>query len=346
MKAGIVGANGYGGAELIRLLHNHPKVTLEMLISHSTQGQSIVDQYAHIHNIVELPLERLDITEIRNRVDILFFATPAGVTKDLLPSFLETEITCIDLSGDFRLADGAVYEAWYSKEAAAPDYLQQAVYGLPEFYRESIKNKRFISNPGCYPTAAILGMMPVVKEELFNPDGMIIVDGKTGVSGAGRKPSQGNLFSEINENTKAYKIASHQHTPEIEQVISAIYGGSMQLTFTPHLVPMTRGILCTTYVPLNKKLSTEDLLNLYKETYQNEPFVRVRPEGTFPTTKEVYGSNYCDIGITVDSRMNLAIVVSVIDNLVKGAAGQAVQNMNLLHNWDERTGLDTIPVYP
>lgn len=346
MKAGIVGANGYGGAELIRLLHNHPKVTLEMLISHSTRGQSIVDQYAHIHNILELPLEQLHTKEVSKRVDILFFATPAGVTKELAPSFLGTDITCIDLSGDFRLIDGTVYEEWYKKDAPAPEYLQQAVYGLPEFYREAIKNNNFISNPGCYPTAAILGMMPILKEGLLNPDGMIIVDGKTGVSGAGRKPSQGTLFSEINENTKAYKIASHQHTPEVEQVISAIYGHSLQLTFTPHLVPMTRGILCTTYLPLNKKLSNDEVLNLYKEAYQSEPFVRVRPEGTFPTTKEVYGSNYCDIGVTVDPRTNLAIVVSVIDNLVKGAAGQAIQNMNLLYHWDEHTGLDTIPIYP
>lgn len=346
MKAGIVGANGYGGAELIRLLHNHPKVTLEMLVSYSTQGQSIVDQYAHIHNILELPLEELDIKEIHNRIDILFFATPAGVTKDLAPSFLGTGITCIDLSGDFRLSDGAVYEEWYKKEAATSQDLQQAVYGLPEYYRKSIKHNHFISNPGCYPTAAILGMMPLLKEGFLDPNGTIVVDGKTGVSGAGRKPSQSSLFSEVNENMKAYKIASHQHTPEMEQMISTIQGESLQLIFTPHLVPMTRGILCTTYIPLNKKLSNEEVLHLYSEAYQNEPFVRVRSEGAFPTTKEVYGSNYCDIGVTVDPRTNLAIVISVIDNLVKGAAGQGVQNMNLIHNWDERMGLDFIPVYP
>lgn len=346
MKVGIIGANGYGGAELIRLLHNHPKVTLELLVSNSTQGQSIVDQYAHIHNILEMSLEKLDKDAIGKRVDILFFATPAGVTKDLAPFFMDIGITCIDLSGDFRLTNGEIYEQWYNKEAAVPEYLDQAVYGLPEVYRESIKNNNFISNPGCYPTAAILGIIPVLQAGLLNPDGTIIVDGKTGVSGAGRKPSQGTLFSEINENTKAYKISSHQHTPEIEQVISAIHGDSLQMTFTPHLVPMTRGILCTTYLPLNKKLSYDELFNLYNETYQSEPFVRVRPGGTFPTTKEVYGSNYCDIGVTVDPRTNLAIVVSVIDNLVKGAAGQAVQNMNLFYNWNERTGLDTIPVYP
>ncbi|WP_269412526.1 N-acetyl-gamma-glutamyl-phosphate reductase [Lentibacillus daqui] len=346
LKVGIVGANGYGGAELIRLLHNHPHVTLELLVSNSTQGQYIVDQYPHLHSIVELPLEKLDAEGVSNRVDVLFFATPSGVTKEIAPSFIEKGVPCIDLSGDFRLKDGSLYEQWYQQSPADPEYLRQAVYGLPELYRERIKESTFITNPGCYPTAAILGIMPALKTEIIDINGPIIIDGKTGVSGAGRKPSQGIVFSEINENTKAYKLASHQHTPEIEQIISDIHGQNIHLSFTAHIVPMTRGILCTTYLPLKKPLTDSEAVQLYQEIYQNEPFVRVRPKGISPTTKEVYGTNYCDIGLAVDQRTNLLIVVSVIDNLVKGAAGQAIQNLNLLNNWDERTALDVIPVYP
>lgn len=346
MKVGIVGANGYSGAELIRLLHNHPKVTIELLVSNASQGQNIVDQYPHIHNILQLPLEKLDVTAILERVDLLFFATPAGVTKEVAPPFLDAGVPCIDLSGDFRLKNGSLYEQWYKKESADAEYLRQAIYGLPEIYREEIMRSSFITNPGCYPTAAILGLMPALRASVVDTNGPIIIDGKTGVSGAGRKPSQGSLFSELNENTKAYKLANHQHTPEIEQAISAIYGEDVRLTFTPHLVPMTRGILCTTYVPLKQSVTNKEVVQLYQETYQNEPFVRVRSEGTWPATKEVYGTNYCDIGIAVDQRTNMLIVVSVIDNLVKGAAGQAIQNMNIINHWDERTGLDAIPVYP
>ncbi|MEN1970158.1 N-acetyl-gamma-glutamyl-phosphate reductase [Lentibacillus sp. N15] len=346
MKVGIVGANGYGGAELIRLLHNHPMVTVELLVSNSTQGQNIADQYPHIHNILDLPLEKLDKEEVKKRVDGLFFATPSGVTKEIAPAFIKAGIPCIDLSGDFRLKKGSLYEQWYQKSPAEPEYLKQAVYGLPELYRPAIKGQTFIANPGCYPTAAILGMMPALKAGIIRKNGPIIIDGKTGVSGAGRKPAQATLFSEVNENTKAYKLASHQHTPEIEQIVSDICGKDVSLTFTPHIVPMTRGILCTTYLPLRESLTDHDIVQLYQETYHHEPFVRVRPEKTWPTTKEVYGTNYCDIGVAVDPRTNLLIVVSVIDNLVKGAAGQAIQNLNLLNKWDERTGLDMIPVYP
>ncbi|GGB34461.1 N-acetyl-gamma-glutamyl-phosphate reductase [Lentibacillus populi] len=346
MKAGIVGANGYGGVELVRLLHHHPMVTLDLLVSHSTQGHKITDQYPHLHNILELPLEKLSLNEITDRVDVLFFATPSGVTKEIAPPFVKAGLPCIDLSGDFRLKEGHSYEQWYKKSPAEPEFLDQAVYGLPEIFRERIKDKTFVANPGCYPTAALLGIIPLIKEGIAETTGQIIIDGKTGVSGAGRKLVQGSLFSEINENTKAYNLGSHQHTPEIEQVLTDLHGKDIKVSFNAHLVPMTRGILCTIYAPLKERLADADLVQLYKEAYQDEYFVRIRPEKTWPGTKEVYGTNYCDIGVKVDERTNMVIVVSVIDNLVKGAAGQAIQNMNLLNHWDERTGLDTIPVYP
>ncbi|WP_164669430.1 N-acetyl-gamma-glutamyl-phosphate reductase [Virgibacillus doumboii] len=346
MKAGIVGANGYGGIELIRLLHNHPKITVKMLISHSTSGQRITEQYPQLQNILELPLEKLRTDEIVKQVDILFFATPSGITKDIAPPFVEAGLLCIDLSGDFRLKDPALYNRWYKKEPADQKFLDQAAYGLPEIYREKLKGDVFIANPGCYPTAALLGVFPALKTKILDTNGPIIIDGKTGVSGAGRKPSQGTIFSEINENTRAYKLASHQHTPEIEQVLEDIQGSELHVTFSTHLVPMTRGILCTIYMPLTDSLTDNDVLQLYNDVYRNEPFVRVRPEKQWPATKEVAGTNYCDIGVSVDKRTNMLTIVSVIDNLVKGAAGQAIQTMNLVNNWDERTGLDTIPVYP
>ncbi|WP_106497211.1 N-acetyl-gamma-glutamyl-phosphate reductase [Lentibacillus sp. Marseille-P4043] len=347
MKVGIVGANGYGGAELIRLLHNHPMVTVDLLVSHSTQGQKITDQYPQLQHVLELPLEKLHVPEIINRVDAVFFATPSGVTKDIAPPFVEAGIPCIDLSGDFRLKDKQMYKEWYKNAPAEQEFLDMAVYGLPEIYRKDLNDRTFIANPGCYPTAALLGIVPAVKASIIDTTYPIIIDGKTGVSGAGRKPTQGTLFSEINENMKAYKLGSHQHTPEIEQVLSQIKGAETKVTFNAHLVPMTRGILCTIYASLkNIHLTDADVVQLYNETYQDEHFVRVRPEKCWPATKEVYGTNFCDIGVSIDQRTNILTIISVIDNLVKGAAGQAIQNLNLMNNWDEKTGLDTIPVYP
>lgn len=346
MRVGIVGANGYGGIELIRILRSHPKVTIEMLISYSSQGQQMTDQYPQLQNILEMPLEKLEENTVIDRVDILFFATPAGVAKEIAPFFVEAGIKCIDLSGDFRLKDGELYREWYKNTPAKKEFLNLAVYGLPELYRDDIKNKTFISNPGCYPTAALLGMIPVLKGNLINLSSPIIVDGKTGVSGAGRKPSQGVLFSEMSENTKAYKPGSHQHTPEIEQVLHDICGGATKVTFNPHLVPMTRGILCTIYLQLKDTPTNSEMVHLYREFYQEDYFVRVRSANKLPVTKEVYGTNFCDIGVSVDARTNMLTIVSVIDNLCKGAAGQAIQNMNLINGWNEQTGLDHIPVYP
>ncbi|MFC7393801.1 N-acetyl-gamma-glutamyl-phosphate reductase [Scopulibacillus cellulosilyticus] len=345
MKAGIIGANGYSGVELIRFLINHPNVEIEMLISHSTSGKNVKELYPHLSKVCEKPLENVDVDEVAEKVDLLFFATPSGVSQNLVPEFLDKGLTCIDLSGDFRLNDPEKYTKWYQKPAADQSYLQQAVYGLSEFYKEQIKNAKLIANPGCYPTAALLGILPAAKMGLVDLE-TLIIDGKSGASGAGRGVSLGSHFCEVNENVKAYKVGVHQHTPEIEQTIQSITGEQTNLSFTPHLIPMTRGIMCTVYASLKKPLSTEEAVEHYKQFYESDHFVRVREPGYWPATKEVYGSNYCDIGIVSDERTNRLMIISVIDNVVKGASGQAIQNMNLMNGWEEWTGLTLTPAYP
>ncbi|KQL54457.1 N-acetyl-gamma-glutamyl-phosphate reductase [Heyndrickxia shackletonii] len=345
MKVGIIGANGYGGAELIRLLHQHPNVEIEMLISNSTKGSLLTDQYKHFHYIFEKSLEEWNPDEIQSKVDVLFFATPSGVSKEIIPQLIERDIICIDLSGDFRLKDEYLYEKWYKNKSANIEDLQKSVYGLTEINRNEIKKATLIANPGCYPTATLLGLAPILKANVINMNS-IIIDGKSGVSGAGRKPNVGSLFSEVNENVTAYKLGKHQHIPEIEQEIQNICGFPATVTFTTHLIPMTRGIMCTIYANLKKNMSLEEMLELYQETYLEESFIRIRPKDKLPSTKEVYGSNYCDIGLNVDERTGRITIISVIDNLVKGAAGQAIQNLNVIAGWDERTGLNGIPIYP
>ncbi|WP_417900275.1 N-acetyl-gamma-glutamyl-phosphate reductase [Bacillus haimaensis] len=345
MNVGIIGANGYSGVELIRLLQQHPYAQLNYLASHSSSGKLISEQYPHLQGVVEDRIEELDINEAASKIELMFFATPSGISKDLIPAFLDKGITCIDLSGDFRLKDGALYEKWYKHTQASNENLQKAAYGLPEIFRDEIVGSTLIANPGCYPTATLLGLAPALENGWISPEN-IVVDGKSGVSGAGRKASLGTHFGEINENMKAYKLGSHQHIPEIEQSISALSGTLHPITFSTHLVPMTRGIMCTMYADLEVKTTTEKLLKQYEEYYQNNFFVRIRPLDTWPATKEVLGSNYCDIGIKVEERTKKLIIVSVIDNVVKGAAGQAVQNLNVLNGWPEETGLTVTPVYP
>lgn len=306
---------------------------------------NVKELYPHLSMICEKPLEKLDVQEVSKRADLLFFATPSGVSQNLVPEFLKRGITCIDLSGDFRLKDPETYTKWYKHPSPAQEYLSQAVYGLSEIYGEQIKQAKLIANPGCYPTAALLGILPAIKMGMVDPS-TLIIDGKSGVSGAGRSVSLGSQFCEVNENMKAYKLGSHQHIPEIEQTIQNYSGNQVTITFSPHLVPMTRGMMCTVYASLEKEISTKQIVERYKQFYEPHPFVRVREPGTWPSTKEVYGSNYCDIGLLSDKRSNRLTVVSVIDNVVKGASGQAIQNMNLLNGWDERTGLAVTPVYP
>ncbi|GGH85499.1 N-acetyl-gamma-glutamyl-phosphate reductase [Pullulanibacillus pueri] len=346
MKVGIVGANGYSGVELIRLLSQHPHVDIDMLISHSTSGTHIHEIYPHLCGICEKKLEQADADEIAKRVELVFFSTPAGVSQGLIPELIEKGIRCIDISGDFRLKEAEQYEKWYGRECVAnPDVLQQAVYGLSEFTREQISVAKLIANPGCFPTATLLGILPAVELGLIAPH-TIIIDGKSGVSGAGRGAKQANMYSEVNESIKAYKLGSHQHIPEIEQAITEVAQQDVKVTFSTHLVPMTRGILCTIYAELKASQSSEAIIEAYKSFYASSPFVRIRELGHWPTTKEVLGSNYCDIGLLADERTNRLTVVSVIDNVVKGASGQAIQNMNILCGWDENTGLTMTPVYP
>lgn len=344
LRVAIVGSTGYGGVELIRFLLQHPLVQISSVISSSSPGVPIADGYPHLSEIVTDDLDGVDIDLIKEKADLVFTATPAGVAAELAPRLLEAGLKVIDLSGDFRLP-GDIYEKWYSRTAAPSAYLSQAVYGLAEIYGDQVRGVDFVSNPGCYPTAALLGLIPVISADWVERKS-IIIDAKSGVSGAGRGVSLGTHYAEINENLIAYKLNKHQHVPEIERVLTQTAGEDMTVTFTTHLIPMTRGIMCTMYGQLRQPRTDEDLIELYREFYKDKPFVRVRDKGKWPGTKEVWGSNYCDIGFSADERTGRLTIISVIDNVVKGAAGQAIQNLNLMMGWDEMTGLKLAPVYP
>lgn len=345
MKATIVGATGYGGLELIRILKDHPYINIHSVVSNSYAGKEVDDVYPHLSG-VNLPiLAAMNMETLEDGTEIVFFATPSGVSKEFIPQLIEKGIKCIDLSGDFRLTSPAVYEQWYMQPSASQEHLNKAVYGLSEINQKAIEGAQLIANPGCFPTASLLAIIPILKTGWIDKNS-IIIDGKTGVSGAGRGVSLGTHFSETNENVKAYKLGKHQHIPEMEQVLSDIVNEPIQLTFSTHLVPMTRGIMCTIYMKLTETVTIEMIVSLYKEFYRNSPFVRIRTDGSYPSTKEVYGSNYCDIGFALDVRTNQLIIVSVIDNVMKGAAGQAVQNLNIMMGWKETTGLELSPLYP
>ncbi|MDO3412061.1 N-acetyl-gamma-glutamyl-phosphate reductase [Saccharibacillus sp. CPCC 101409] len=345
IKAAIVGATGYGGAELIRLLHHHPYAEVCCVLSSSSGGTPLSASFPHLTNIIELELEAIEPAVLKNKADVVFLATPAGVSAELAPKLLEQGLKVIDLSGDLRLKDGAVYEKWYKRSPAANDMLERAVYGLSDVYGERVSGQPLIANPGCFPTATLLGLIPAVKEGWIDP-ATIIIDAKTGVSGAGRGTGLGTHYSEINESVKAYKVNAHQHIPEIEQVLTETAGREVVVTFTTHLIPMTRGILSTIYASVDDTRAAQDFIDLYRTFYADRPFVRIRENGILPATKEVSGSNYCDIGFSVDERTGRVTIVSAIDNMVKGAAGQAIQNLNLMMGWDEAEGLNFIPVYP
>jgi N-acetyl-gamma-glutamyl-phosphate reductase len=345
MRAAIIGGTGYGAIELIRLMSNHPYLEVGSVVSNSQAGNGFSESYPHLTEIINQPLESFNADRLAKENDIVFLATPSGVSSKLAPELVDNGIKVIDLSGDFRLRSQTEYETWYKHSAPEEKYLSQAVYGLSEIYAEEIKGAALIANPGCYPTATSLGLLPILKANLADSQS-IIIDAKSGVSGAGRGLSLTSHYAEINENLKAYKLGAHQHIPEIEQVLTDETGNPITLTFTTHLVPMSRGIMITAYVNLTEKISTNTVQDLYNKFYENHPFVRVRPVGTYPSTKEVSGSNYCDIGLHVDPRTNRLTIISVIDNLVKGAAGQAIQNANIMNDWDIRTGLNSIPMYP
>ena len=343
IKAAVLGATGYAGIELVRLLTNHPNVSIEILGSQSFAGQKISDVYQNLRHILEKECEELDLDRAA-KCDVAFTALPHGASKTVIPSLLDRGLKVIDLSGDYRYDDAAVYEEWYGEKHSSPELLKESVYGLPELHREKIKKARLIGNPGCYTTCSILGAAPLLAGKIAETKN-IIVDAKSGVTGAGRGLSLQNHFCECTETTKAYKVTNHRHTSEIEQELSNIAGEPIIISFTPHLIPQKRGILSTIYVNLNRPSSAEELVEMYKEFYRDEFFVRVKEVCELPETKHVAGSNFVDIGVCYDKRLQRAVVVSALDNIVKGAAGQAVQNMNLMFGLDEKTALANAGFY-
>lgn len=343
IKVAVLGATGYAGIEIVRILSAHPEVKLEVLGSHSFDGQDISEVYGNFAHVLDMTCEELDLDRVA-QCDVAFTALPHGASKDVIPSLIEKGLKVIDMSGDFRYDDIKVYEEWYGQEHSSPELLEEAVYGLCELYRDKVKSARLVGNPGCYTSCSILGAYPILKSGLGNSKN-IIVDAKSGVTGAGRGLGLGTHFCECTENTKAYKVATHRHTSEIEQELSKAAGEEVMISFTPHLIPQKRGILSTIYVNLNKPCTTEEVVKVYKEFYKDEYFIRVKDAGKLPETKHVAGSNFVDIGIVVDERLNRAVIVSAIDNLGKGAASQAVQNMNIMFGLDEKTGIANAGFY-
>jgi N-acetyl-gamma-glutamyl-phosphate reductase len=345
IKVAIVGASGYTGIELLRILHCHPEAVVTCLTSEQSAGKRISDVFPSVRTRCDLLLENLEPVRIAEKADLIFTALPHKAAMEVVPTFLKLKKRVIDLSADYRLKDAAEYATWYEPHLN-PELLAKAVYGLPELRRGEVARARLVANPGCYPTSVILGLAPLLKNGLIDPS-TIIVDSASGVTGAGRGAKVDNLYCEVNEGFKAYGVGGvHRHIPEIEQELSSLAGTGIVLTFTPHLAPMDRGILSTIYSQPLKELKPADLLSLYRDFYEGEPFVRVLPEGAFPSTAHVRGSNFCDIGMTVDRRTGRLIIVSAIDNLVKGASGQAIQNMNIVCGLPENLGLEGLPLFP
>nr|WP_207196283.1 N-acetyl-gamma-glutamyl-phosphate reductase [Peribacillus sp. TH14] len=344
VNVSIVGATGYGGVELIRFLNNHPHLKIKSLHTSSRFGRSLYEENAHLMHMKD-KLEEIDPEAIAKKSDIVFLATPSGVSSQLISEFSDLNIKVIDLSGDLRLQTPGEYEHWYKKTAAPQHIIEKAVYGLAEWNAEEIRQSTIIANPGCYPTASLLGLAPLFTEGWATATD-VIIDAKSGVSGAGKSLSSDTHYSEMNENFKIYKVNQHQHIPEIEQQLGRWSSDLQPITFNTHLVPMTRGIMATMYIKVNRQTSTAELRDLYETVYEDHPFVRVQPLDRFPSTKQVYGSNFCDIGVAYDERTGKVTIVSVIDNLVKGAAGQAIQNANILMGLEETAGLWSSPLYP
>lgn len=345
IKVAICGGSGYTGSELLRILSGHPEVEVMAVTSEKSAGRKVTDLFPHLHKYSHLIYEPLDKERILDKADIFFMALPHGASQEAVDYFFRKDKKVIDLSADYRLSEPAIYEEWYKTAHNYENTLKHAVYGLPELHREEIKRSNLVANPGCYPTSAILGLYPAIKEEIVDIEG-IIVDSKSGISGAGRKAEIGFSYCEVNEGFKAYGIAVHRHTPEIEQELSRIAGKKIVINFTPHLVPMDRGIISTIYGKMIKKLETSEIISIYKKYYDTEPFVKILDEGVYPNAKNVRGSNYCEIGLKVNKRTNTLIIVSAIDNLVKGASGQAVQNMNLVMGLKESTALESPALFP
>lgn len=342
LKCGIVGGTGYTGVELLRLLVRHPHAQVSLVTSRSEAGRPVTDLFPNLRGHLSLAFETPDQDRLKD-CDVVFFATPNGTAMKQVPGLLEAGVKVVDLAADFRLKDPKVWEAWYGMPHACPELLQEAVYGLPELNREAISQARLVANPGCYPTATTLGLLPLLKHQLIDID-RIIADAKSGVSGAGRKAQVGSLLAEAGESFKAYAVPGHRHWPEIKQTLSQFIDAPVGLDFVPHLLPMIRGIHVTLYSYLTSDCDT--LQAIYEEFYRDEPFVDVLPEGSHPETRSCKGANNCRIAVHRPRNGKTVIVLSVIDNLVKGAAGQAVQNMNLMAGFDEGAGLDIVALTP
>lgn len=350
VKAGIIGSTGYAGSELVRLLMGHKDVEIVWYGSRSYIDKKYAEVYRNMFEIVDAVCMDDNMEELADQVDVIFTATPQGLCASLVNEEILSKVKIIDLSADFRLKDVKVYEEWYKLEHKAPQYLDEAVYGLCEVNREDVKKARIVANPGCYTTCSILTTRPLVAEGLIDPN-TLIIDAKSGTSGAGRGAKLPNLFCEVNENMKAYGVATHRHTPEIEEQLGYAAGKEVMINFTPHLVPMNRGILATEYAMLKKKAdgtlpTYEEVKAVYDKYYNEEKFVRVLEKDVLPETKWVEGSNYVDINFKIDERTGRIIMMGALDNLVKGAAGQAVQNMNLLFGLKESEGLELVPMFP
>lgn len=345
IKVGIIGSTGYAGNELVRILMGHKEVEIKWFGSRSYIDKKYYEVYQNMFQIVDDVCKDDNMEALANEVDVIFTATPQGFCASLVNEEVLSKVKIIDLSADFRIKDVSTYEKWYGIEHKSPEFIEEAVYGLCEVNREDVKKARLVANPGCYTTCSILTIYPLAKEGLIDMNS-IIIDAKSGTSGAGRGAKLDNLFCEVNENMKAYGVATHRHTPEIEEQLGYASGEKVVLNFTPHLVPMNRGILATAYADLKAGVTYEEVRAAYEKYYKKEKFVRVLDNGVFPQTKWVEGSNYVDVNFKIDPRTNRIIMMGAIDNLVKGAAGQAVQNMNLMFGLDETEGLNLVPMFP
>ena len=345
IKVGIIGSTGYAGGELVRLLMNHKEAEIKWYGSRSYVDKKYADVYQNFFQIVDAKCMDDNMEALANEVDVIFTATPQGLCASLVNEDILNKVKIVDLSADFRIKDVSTYEKWYGIEHKSPQFIEEAVYGLCEINREDIKSARLIANPGCYPTCSTLSIYPLAKEGLIDMN-TVIIDAKSGTSGAGRGAKMDNLYCEVNENIKAYGVAVHRHTPEIEEQLSYASGEEVFLNFTPHLVPMNRGILITAYATLKKDVTYEEVKAVYDKYYADEKFVRVLEKDVCPQTKWVEGSNYVDVNFKIDPRTKRIIMMGAMDNLVKGAAGQAVQNMNLMFGLKESEGLEMVPMFP
>lgn len=345
IKVGIIGVTGYTGGELLRLLINHPHVEIRKAASRSNAGQDVTLTHPHLTKLITLIEDELDIKSFVNGLDVVFIALPHGKSIPIAKEVLAQGKKVIDLGADFRLKSAADYSYWYELKHESPELLKKSVYGLPELYSEEISKAKLIANPGCYPTSVILALAPLLTNQLIDTK-ELIVDSKSGLSGAGKTLTRQSHFPEMNDNLLAYKVGSHRHTPEIEQELSNLAQENIKINFTPHLIPMNRGILSTIYARVKGDISKRNLNELYQEYYQDCPFIRIRDEDTLPQTKWVQGGNFCDIAPVYDKRTGRIIIISAIDNLVKGAAGQAIQNMNIMFGMAETAGLLVPGIYP